>query len=1274
MPAEPGKGGRRPLRIGNYEVIAHIATGGMGAVYKALDTQTRRDVALKVLNPEMAAKPIIMERFRREARAAARLSHDNIVRIYEFGEDLGTYFLALEFVDGIDLHELINRRRKLKPETARQIAIQAGRALDHAHENGLVHRDVKPSNFLITRRDGVLVVKLTDLGLVRHVSESEFRVTRDGTTVGTVDYMSPEQARNAATADIRSDIYSLGCTFYHMLAGHCPFPDGSLTERIYKHVEAPPPDVRHFNPEVPERMVAILNRMLAKKPEDRYQTPHELLLDLEDPALRPAGEEADDGPLPSRPPPTIIKAPTPTSSPTNTAEAPTSPNPPLAPPCQGGVGGSKRKRFRDDDDFDPAPAPVKPTEKRPASAASRERERPEEEPSGRSRSKDPPVAHAPGSPQSAPPARKGLPRWWPFAAGALGLLVVGGIVVALLAGRALRGPPDTAARDVHANRDSDKPGLPVPPEGPTDKTLTDKDGNGEKPKGKPDNGTKVEPKQPPDKPAPAELARLRQEFEGPLARFPEPPAATATFRVSRAAPLTLPSPPGGGEGRVRGAGPNSFRSLAEALARAPRAGHLVVEIHDNGPLFEPSAPPVVGVSVTVRAGAGYRPLIAWEGSSGRFVTVEKGSLFLEGLDVVMRTADEERPTTLFAVSGGDLAARACTFSVSGRQPRGVRVFDLAAPTASIRCRLTRCFARGADLTALNLEGSGDILLDDCLILGSEQPLLNVTTAGKDDCTLRLVRSTLVGGKGLLHATSKDGSPALKGLAWDALLARAGAGAEGELLRVEGETGRMGWKAVNCIYAGWGKLLAGTGKEIAATGLPHWRNLWGYADGDQVVEAPWPGRLPASLEECPARACDRATVGGGSAGCDPAVLPVGRPSWPALTFDRLVMPPLTVSTEEEAPAIPKPGDGRYHGERFVLTRGMDLGQLLRARLQNASPGPKVVLHLAGSGEQPTSPLLVRGADLVIYFKPAENKANPLILVPNPSTCGDKPALIEVEGGGLELIGARIQFENSALAATPARMVRVQGGPLRLFNCRLEGPLRKTPASYQELIHFAGSGKEDQAGAQVCTLQQSVLLSGKSVLRVQGIGARLLVQQCVLLAADDGLVFDPGVAPKARLNVHCQLNRVTAALRGALLNVKDVPDLAPTAQPIIVQADGNLLVDPFMEVPPRSALLRYEGEALARGVLLWQGKGNGYDDKRLGAYAVAEGEREPAAQGHAVWAQLWGKSGEQQPVLLTWPSASAGTFGIDRLQLERLRPPAQARTAVGADLGALGIGKK
>jgi serine/threonine protein kinase len=286
--------GERRMQLGKYRLVEHIATGGMGAVYKAVNEQSGREVALKVLSPEMAARPAMRERLRREAMHGAKLSHEHIVDFIEFAEADGTFFLAMEYVHGKNLDEYIERQGPLAPDLAEYILRQIVVALDHVHRLGFIHRDIKPSNILLTRKDGKPVAKLADLGLIRETSDEEFRLTREGHTVGTVDYLAPEQARDSGLADIRSDIYSLGCTFYQMLTGFAPFAEGNLTERLFKHAEIEAPDVRVANPKAPAKLAAICRRMLAKKPDKRYQTPAELLADLDqpDPARATASDEA----------------------------------------------------------------------------------------------------------------------------------------------------------------------------------------------------------------------------------------------------------------------------------------------------------------------------------------------------------------------------------------------------------------------------------------------------------------------------------------------------------------------------------------------------------------------------------------------------------------------------------------------------------------------------------------------------------------------------------------------------------------------------------------------------------------------------------------------------------------------------------------------------------------------------------------------------------------------------------------------------------------------
>lgn len=285
-----GAGAALPLsdlkRLGKYQIEKKIGAGGMGTVFLARDTELKRTVALKVLPRDKAENPILVRRFRAEAQAAAQLRHPNIVAVYDSGEADGFLYIAMEYVEGFDLFEMVTRRGVVPIRRSIDIIKQVAGALQHAFEQNIVHRDIKPSNLLI-RRDGV--VKLTDLGLARSIDDTlETNITRAGTTVGTVDYMAPEQARNSKLADIRSDLYSLGCTWYQMLTGSPPYPEGSVTNKLHAHAVKPIPDPRDQNPKIPEGLTAVIRRLMAKKPEDRYQTPADLVDELNQAALTQA--------------------------------------------------------------------------------------------------------------------------------------------------------------------------------------------------------------------------------------------------------------------------------------------------------------------------------------------------------------------------------------------------------------------------------------------------------------------------------------------------------------------------------------------------------------------------------------------------------------------------------------------------------------------------------------------------------------------------------------------------------------------------------------------------------------------------------------------------------------------------------------------------------------------------------------------------------------------------------------------------------------------------
>ena len=262
--------------IGNFQIVEEIGRGGMATVYKAYQTTLGRYVALKVLPPFFQQDTQFLRRFDQEARAAAQLDHPNIVKIYEAGEADGLHFIAMEYVEGESLQDLLRRTgRPLDLATTAHIIAQVASALDYAHARGVVHRDVKPSNILLTR-DGRAV--LTDFGIARAAGFS--RLTQTGAVVGTPEYMSPEQARGQEP-DRRSDVYSLGVVLYQMLAGVVPFSSTTPHAVLYAHIHNPPPPLARYNPAVIPAVQRIVQRALVKDPQQRYQQAGEIVAALQ---------------------------------------------------------------------------------------------------------------------------------------------------------------------------------------------------------------------------------------------------------------------------------------------------------------------------------------------------------------------------------------------------------------------------------------------------------------------------------------------------------------------------------------------------------------------------------------------------------------------------------------------------------------------------------------------------------------------------------------------------------------------------------------------------------------------------------------------------------------------------------------------------------------------------------------------------------------------------------------------------------------------------------
>lgn len=294
--------------LGQYRILDQLGRGGMGRVFKGQHRTMKRVVALKVLAPELVQTERAQELFEREVRVVASLTHPNIVAAYDADRVEGRCFLVLEFVDGPNLEQLVKKQGPLAVGLACDYISQAAGGLQCAHQVGMVHRDVKPANLLVQLRgvngDAPGLIKISDFGLARlqspHINPNMTLgvgtiLTRENTVMGTPDFLSPEQARNLHNTDIRSDIYSLGCTFYFLLTGQVPFPGGQTLEKLIRHSSEQPAPVSRFRADVPPLVLEVLSKMMAKRPIERYQLPAEVAA-----ALKPF---AVSGPIPWAPPP-----------------------------------------------------------------------------------------------------------------------------------------------------------------------------------------------------------------------------------------------------------------------------------------------------------------------------------------------------------------------------------------------------------------------------------------------------------------------------------------------------------------------------------------------------------------------------------------------------------------------------------------------------------------------------------------------------------------------------------------------------------------------------------------------------------------------------------------------------------------------------------------------------------------------------------------------------------------------------------------------------------
>jgi serine/threonine-protein kinase len=869
----------------------------MSSVFRAVHEETGSIVAVKVLPRTLAKNVTLLQRFLREAKSAGALDHPNIVAIYDRGFDQGRHYLVLEYVEGRDLHDRVRMNGPMAPDDAVRFIREVAEGLHYAAGQGMVHRDVKPANLLMTP-DGH--AKIIDLGLALQTEDEDERVTREGTTVGTVDYMAPEQARDSRQTSERSDIYSLGCTFYFLLTGSAPYPGGSLSDKLARHYKAPIPDVREHRTDVSEELSLLIRKMMEKKPERRFADYLHLIA-----ALDKLSE-----PSPPRSEEPILDALIDDDDDDEIGLLPTESVTPGSKNDSGDFAPSTHEQFLmaeivDDDDDDDEPFPVPPATRRPPSSASKSR--PRETPSKkestrpadefsladlaaldaadddggkrRSGSRAAPssmtvrTSKTPSEPKvpassfqamieeeadeepvygSGGPTRRSIGDEVPLktwiAAGVLiglSLAILGFGVTTIIAMTKPAKPPEITETT------PDEPVRPEPVEtGNTNPRLTRQT----RPTPPIPTKTVTAPvTTPAPTPVPVELVAA-----GPP---PEEKNYTADWE-SRLFPESLNRPSTVTDRskivvrRAIEAGDEvQAPSLALALSRAVE----VVEIADTGPFFEDDCQ-ISSKTRVIRAREGIRPMIRIDFTSNEIVKEQTAKvilggtktdhLILEGLDIAVDVRDlPDHQTALFLCQGAELTLRNCSLTVvnandSSRVNR-FSIFRVEEGVKPNRIVLERSMIRGPVRTLFDIGSArASIVFDRSIVIGDSGPLIVLEPNEKAARTLYFHRSVIATRGPVLEITGRSPLPLVRSLG--STFARVDGATACPMIvsktSFSGESASvLDWSGEDNVFVGWSGWL---GSNLEASprlaGVEKIRTTWIGSDQTSVDSpTPWP---------------------------------------------------------------------------------------------------------------------------------------------------------------------------------------------------------------------------------------------------------------------------------------------------------------------------------------------------------------------------------------------------------------------------------------------------
>lgn len=1245
-------------KVGRYTIIKKIGQGGMGAVFLANDTQLKRQVALKVLPKDKAENPTLVKRFKAEAQAAAQLKHDNIVAIHDAGEADGLLYIALEFIDGTDAHTIVSKRGPMPAKRAMDVIRQIALALQHAHEQKIVHRDIKPSNLLIAKGGQV---KLADMGLARSIDESlETNITRAGTTVGTVDYMSPEQARNSKSADIRSDLYSLGATWFHLLTGHPPFPEGSMLNKLNAHAAKPRPDVRDENDSVSENVAVMIKRLLAVNPEDRYQTPAELLEDLDN-------ENLTRGPMSLKDLAALAEEDTGDDEPARPKAAYKKPEP------------KESKQLM----APTAEIPVMPTQPLKETAAS-----------GFNIGSLKPLMIVVGI---------------AVVIGGLGWLTskFGGAVATSSnpgSNPFDRGSEDGSNEALSVNEasadnksgDNDQKNLltsRTPGAGSTKgpKPLT---GSSKAATAK-DTGTKPESPQTGSLYLPP-LVPLGRDGE---VRFVPEWITEAGTPV----PATLKTTfVGGGL-----TGLEQVPTLGQALRELPQSGG-VVELVSDGPHFlEPLELRDVA-TVAIRAATGTRPVLVLVAEPDQpydaLVKLTNASLSLEGLDIRLfsRQFQTSDPLTLIQIRGGDLAAIRCSFTLAGTRPGKTFVFGVEGkvvrsdPKDSSAARLlTRdCLVRGSSLGVFQLDlAAVDLVASRCAFATGASPVLTLTNheVGDDEPPALKAASTpassrsaeLGSGSGASKAltpktlkplgkpkTNAPASTAARSLRFlsSTLLSSATAfelvpgvdpakppvtevnvinsvvagitGPQGApvLLALPGWTQNvlprdneslypnLRWVVESSFVCGWQKLIleeAGTSNVVRDGSA--WKQIWksqANLDESQFQASGWPKTPVADWEGLKASTFD-VSADVSVKGTDGQA-----PGSPTSDFvESTVLPLARADALADRAQYPVVGWERQAVNKTIEVNAntQDLGRVLASE---TLPSGTTLVVVSGTGAAETTPVVVKGKSLRIEFKTTGEA--PLVMGPRKSTTmKDDEAMFIVEGGSLELIDGTFRFPNTASEPVPQYFLAVYDGDFTLKGCQVTGQTLDVSSKFVGLIRWKRTQAETKDLTQPAErnsglIVNSALLTTRRLLDADMRQRTLLLRNSLFASIGD--LFDLNVNGfEPRIGATLDARWCTFGAGGKFLfQVRGTKDAEKTTRPFSAFFENSIFL-PLTELSGSTStptLLALGDRVLSNQQLAWWDHSNGYASTLTQLVRTGDAASKSNQSFPADWNPLWG----------------------------------------------------